>query len=274
MGHRPGPGIMHVTCWRLLAQGRFRCGFGCGSATQSVPSGVVYLPRTGCWETSVFLALHTEVGWWEVRDACGWVCEAEGCVKYRRWHLAECLWLHLGEEKSPIVVKALSLSEILQFSEFFWRSCAFPFLGIGRTVSAGPRDHILDSLAVWKDRCPLLKAFPFKYRAVLRTKSEAEKQRGLTVPLLAEPRVRPASTWFPGLASTEALCLHLFEVLLWSAVLWAEEWVLVSLPSLLIRCVYFWKDWVYLCSTCWGIWAPAPVPWMSSAPKQEPSWGI
>jgi len=54
--------IMHVTCSRLLARGRFQCGFSCGSVTQSIPSGVSYLLWPGCWETSVFLASCTEVG--------------------------------------------------------------------------------------------------------------------------------------------------------------------------------------------------------------------
>lgn len=93
--------------------------------------------------------------------------------------------------------------------------------------------------------------------------------------LFAEPRIHPANTWLTGLASwlklAACVCLKCCSDLLF---LWAEEWFVVSLPSLLIRCVYFWKERVYLRSTCWRVWAPAPVPWMSGVPEQEPSWGI
>lgn len=101
----------------------------------------------------------------------GWLVGSEGCLRMglqcRR--VCEVPWVtphwvpvaSFGEGKSPVVFEALSSSDraILQSTES-WRTCVFPLPGtegLYAAVSAGPRDHILNSLAVWNERCPLSK---------------------------------------------------------------------------------------------------------------------
>lgn len=224
MGHRPGPGIMHMTCSRPLAQGRFQWGFSCGSVTQRVLSGVIYLPWPGCWETSVFLALCMEVGWWEVRDAWGWVCNAGGCVKYLGWRLTECLWLHLGKGRVQLYLRQF-LHQTEQFSNSLNpEGPVFPFPGTICCCLCRAKGPHLRFTCCLKRALPFIKGFSFRYRTVLQTSSEVEKQRGLTVALFAEPWVCPANTWLTGLASwlelTACVCLKCCSNLLF---LWAEE---------------------------------------------------
>lgn len=167
----------------------------------------------------------------------GWLVGSEGCLRMglqcRR--VCEVPWVtphwvpvaSFGEGKSPVVFEAVSSSDraILQFTES-WRTCLSLPRNRGTICcclcrAKGP--HLRFTCCL-KRALPFIKGFSFRYRTVLQTSSEVEKQRGLTVALFAEPWVCPANTWLTGLASwlelTACVCLKCCSNLLF---LWAEE---------------------------------------------------